>query len=209
MPKGEERDFYDEKEVMPSERREAYYNDKLREIVQFAYENAPAIKDMLNKASIIPSQIQSVKDLEKLPVTKKDNMIALEKASLPFGGFLAVPVSSVERIYTSPGPIYEPSPPTETLVKSFYAAGLRAGDIATNTFSYHLTPVGFALDEALRKLGVIVVPTGPGNTELQIQIMHDLKVTAYVGTPSFLITIIERAEKLGYNFRKDFSLQHG
>ena len=91
--------------------------------------------------------------------------------------------------------------------KSFWAAGFRKGDVVINTFTYHMSPAGILFHEAMRDCGATVVATGTGNTDIQIQTMRDLKVTGFVGTPSFLMTIIKRAEEMGYNFRRDFALQ--
>jgi phenylacetate-CoA ligase len=90
-----------------------------------------------------------------------------------------------------------------------YACGFRSGDIALNTLNYHLWPFAFMLDESLRMLGCTTVPTGVGNTQMQVTIMHQLKVTGYVGTPSFLMSIAERAGAMGFDLRKDFSLRVG
>jgi len=70
-----------------------------------------------------------------------------------------------------------------------------------------MSPAGILFHEALRDCGATVVPMGTGNTEVQIKTMHDLKVTGFVGTPSFLMTIIKRAEEMGYNLQRDFALQ--
>ena len=196
-----------ELERMPPEERQKHLEERMREIIAYAYERAPAVKERLDKAGVKPSDIRTVKDLEKIPVLRKDDLIALQKANPPFGGYLAVPMDSLERIYQSPGPIYDPQ-----RKRGFgFGAGLGPdfgkGQIVMNTWSYHITPAGLGVDEALRRLGFTVVPTGTGNTELQVKIMHDLKVHGFVGTPSFLKTIIDKAEEAGYDFKKDFNLK--
>jgi phenylacetate-CoA ligase len=85
--------------------------------------------------------------------------------------------------------------------------GFRKGDIVLNTWAYHLVPAGLGIDEGLRSVGATVIPAGTGNTELQVRIMHDLKVTGFCGTTGFLMNIIKKAEELGYDFKKDFSLR--
>ena len=85
--------------------------------------------------------------------------------------------------------------------------GLTKGDIAINALTYHLVPAGLLVDEALTSMGVTVVPSGTGNRDLQVQIMHDLKVTVFIGFPLFLMQVIKRAEELGYDFRRDFALR--
>lgn len=196
-----------ELERMPPEERQKHLEERMREIIAYAYERAPAVKERLDKAGVKPSDIRTVKDLEKIPLLRKDDLIALQKANPPFGGYLAVPMDSLERIYQSPGPIYDPQ-----RKRGFgFGAGLGPdfgkGQIVMNTWSYHITPAGLGVDEALRRLGFTVVPTGTGNTELQVKIMHDLKVHGFVGTPSFLKTIIDKAEEAGYDFKKDFNLK--
>ena len=199
-------------EAMSAEEREKYTNQRLIEIVQYAYQNAPAVKQKMDLGGVNPSQIQTVRDLEKIPITRKDDFATLQKLNPPFGGFLAVPIESLEKIFISPGPIYEPQDAEEVIesgAKALYAAGFRKGDRVIVTLTYNMSPPGQRTDQILvNKLGAVAIPTGVGNTELQVQIMKDLKVTGYVGTPSFLMTLVKRAKELGYNFRDDFALRH-
>ncbi|PIU54931.1 MAG: AMP-binding protein [Chloroflexi bacterium CG07_land_8_20_14_0_80_51_10] len=133
----------------------------------------------------------------------------MQRENPPFGGLLGVPPEKIKRVFISPGPIYDSfgGESYSRLAKIFYAAGFREHDVVLNTFSYHLVPAGLIMDEVLGIIGAMVLPTGVGNTELQVQIMKDLKVTGYVGTPSFLMTLITKAENLGYDFRRDFSMK--
>jgi len=205
-------EFYDASvETMPVETRQRYLSESLTHIIQHAYQNAPAIREKMDGAGVNPSEIRTIRDLEKIPITKKENLAELQKINPPFGGFLGVPVDKLERIFISPGPIYEPHDPPEAIritAKALYAAGFRKGDRVIVSWSFHMVPPGLRVDEALRLLGAVVIPTGVGNTELQVQIMHDLKATCYTGTCNFLMMLIKRAEELGYNFRRDFSLKH-
>jgi phenylacetate-CoA ligase len=202
-------EFFDELETMPPSTREKYLNQKLADIVKHAYHNAPAAKGIFDKAGISPAQIRTIKNLEKLPITRKPDLIELQKAHPPYGGFSTIPPEDIERVFLSPGPIYEPIQHSgiQWFAKSFWAAGFRKGDIVVNTFTYHMSPAGILFHEALRACGATVIPTGTGNTEIQIQTMHDLKVTGFVGTPTFLMAVIKRSEEMGYNFRQDFTLQ--
>lgn len=206
---GRENRFYDDLETMSPSEREKYLNHKLFEAVRHAYENAPAAKEILDRARVSPEEIRTVKDLEKVPITRKGDLIELQRANPPYGGFLAIPAEEVERVFISPGPIYEPlhTAAIKWFAKSFHAAGFRKGDVVINTFTYHLSPAGILFHEGLRDCGATVVVTGTGNTEIQIQAMRALKVTGFVGTPSFLMTIIKRAEEMGYDFRRDFNLE--
>jgi len=207
--KGKQDEYFDELEIMPPATREKYLNEKLSETVDHAYRHAPAIKEILDKAGVSPAQIRTIKDLEKLPITRKTDLIELQRANPPYGGFLAIPVEDVERVFLSPGPVYEPIQHSgiKWFAKSFWAAGFRKGDVVINTFTYHLSPAGILFHEALRDCGATAIPMGTGNTEIQIQTMYDLKVTGFVGTPTFLIAIIKRAEEMGYDFRRDFTVR--
>ncbi len=200
-------EYFDELEIMQPEARAAYLDKKLAETVAHAYERAPAVKNLLDKAGVAPADIQSVKDLEKLPVTRKTDLLEMQKAGLPFGGVLAARPENVERVFISPGPIYEIQPSSvKWFAKSFWAAGFRKGDVVINTFTYHMSPAGILFHEAIRDCGATVVVAGTGNTDLQVQIMKDLKVTGFVGTPSFLNTVIRRAEEMGLDVKKDLSV---
>ena len=202
-------DFFDELEIMTPEERDRYSTQRLRQTVDNAYRNAPATRDIFDRAKVNPAEIHTMKDLEKLPITRKNDLIEMQKVNPPYGGFLAIPYEDVDRVFISPGPIYEPlhTGNIKWFAKSFYAAGFRKGDVVINTFTYHMSPAGILFHEALRDCGATVVVTGTGNTEIQIQTMHVLKVTGFVGTPSFLMSLIHRAEEIGHDFQRDFVLQ--
>jgi phenylacetate-CoA ligase len=202
-------EFFDDLEIMPRAEREKYLNQKLAETIEYAYHHAPAAKAILDGAKVTPARVRTVKDMEKLPVTRKTDLIELQKAKPPYGGFLAIPAEDIERVFLSPGPVYEPIQHSgiKWFAKSFWAAGFRRGDIVVNTFTYHMSPAGILFHEALRDCGATAVPMGTGNTDLQIQTMHGLRVTGFVGTPTFLMAIVRRAEEMGYDFCHDFALR--
>ena len=198
-------------EKMSREERRKHLDEQLKWLVSYAYERAPAIKARFDKAGIAPSKVSGIKDLEDLLLLKKDELVDLYKTNPPLGGLVTVPMSDLERVYVSPGPIYDPHHQSENfwqrhthLVKSL---GFGKGDVVINTWSYHLVPAGHILDEALRRAGVTVVPTGVGNTELQVQVMHQLKATGFLGTTGFFMNIINKAEEMGFDIRKDFNLR--
>jgi phenylacetate-coenzyme A ligase PaaK-like adenylate-forming protein len=201
--------FYDELETISPRERHTNLEKQLRAVVSRAYRFAPATRTIMDSKNLKPRDIQSYKDLEKIPVIRKTDVIDLQKVHPPYGGLLAVSPEEVERVFISPGPIYEPlhSSHIKWFARAFWAAGFRKGDIVVNTFTYHLSPAGILFHEALRHCGATVVVTGVGNTEIQLQAMRDLKVTGFVGTPSFLMTIIKKAEEIGLNFRRDFTLK--
>jgi len=200
-------------ETMDSEKRFEYLNRRLRGIAQYAYKHSPAIKNKMDAAGVKPRDIQTVKDLEKLPITKKTELMELQKKNPPLGGFEGVPLHALRRIYISPGPLYEPGE-TEYdelgWAQGMYAAGFRPGDIAINTFSYHMVPFAMQMvDNSLFRIGCITIPTGVGNTEQQVNILKNLRVKAFCGTPSFLLNLAEKAEELGLDSRKDLILRVG
>ncbi|KML38235.1 phenylacetate--CoA ligase family protein [Cytobacillus firmus] len=183
--------------------------EKLKKVIYHAYKNASGFKKRLDDACISPGDIQTLKDLEKIPVLKKDRLPELQSADQPFGGFAAVKPNEMERIFMSPGPIYDP----QTTGKDFWRfsealkkAGFGEGDIVQNTFSYHLSPAGFMFDSALRELGATVIPAGTGNRELQIQIMKDVRVTGYVGTPSFFNLLLDSIEEKGWKIGNEIAV---
>lgn len=159
---------------------------------------APAYAERL--AGIDPAAITDRKALTELPILRKAELPALQKAALPFGGFVAEAPGSFGRLFTSPGPIFEPEGTTADpwgAARGLHAAGFRPGDIVLNTLSYHLTPGGFIMDSAARALGCTVIPAGPGNTEQQMEVISAYRPSAYAGTPDFLKILIEAAQTRG------------
>ncbi|SDH52340.1 phenylacetate--CoA ligase family protein [Bosea robiniae] len=159
---------------------------------------APAYAERL--AGIDPDAITDRKALTGLPILRKAELPALQKAVLPFGGFVSEAANSFGRLFTSPGPIFEPEGTAADAwgaARGLYAAGFRPGDIVLNTLSYHLTPGGFIMDSAARAVGCTVIPAGPGNTEQQMEVISAYRPSAYAGTPDFLKILIEAAETRG------------
>jgi phenylacetate-CoA ligase len=186
------------------------YDGTIRQIVAHAYANAPAVKKVFDEAGIAPTDVQGVTDLEKIPIISKDELAELQAANPPFGGFLAVSLDTLRHVFLSPGPLYEPSAEEgavmDTVRDVLAIAGFAAGDIVINTFGYHLIPTGLAIDQVLTQMGTTVIPAGVGNADLQVKMMRDLGVTSYVGTPSWLMRLIDSIEKSNLDF-KQFSLQ--
>jgi phenylacetate-CoA ligase len=200
--------YFDEMETLSDDAREKYRNESLYQTVGYAYRNSAFARNLLDKAGVRPFSIRTPKDLELLPITRKNDLIEMQKANPPFGGLLAVPPEEIERIFISPGPIYEYQPSgIHWFARSFYAAGFRKGDIAVNTFTYHMSPAGILFQEGLRQCGATVVVMGTGNTDSLLKTMLDLSVTGFVGTPTFLMNVIKRAEELGYKFSQQFAVK--
>ncbi len=149
---------------------------------------------------IDPARIASRDALATLPVLRKHELIKLQKKQPPFGGLAASGWGTLGRVFASPGPIYEPEGRCTDYwrtARALFAAGIRAGELVHNSFSYHMTPGGWMLDAGARALGCTVFPGGVGQTEQQVQAMADLQPQAYVGTPSFLRILLEKADELG------------
>ena len=151
-------------------------------------------------AGIDPQTVTSRARLATLPVTRKSDLLELQKSEPPFGGLNATPISGVARIFMSPGPIYEPegrgADPWRG-ARTLFAAGFRSGDVAINCFSYHFSPAASMFETGLHHLGCAVIPAGTGQTEMQARAIHDLKPSGYVGTPSFVKIILEKCDELG------------
>jgi phenylacetate-CoA ligase len=172
----------------------------LNELIQYLASNAPGFARRLREASLSPDSIQNPQDLSALPVIRKDNLVELQAAEPPFAGFLACAPGELKRIFQSPGPIYDPEPCLPDYWRwkpALQAAGFEPHDVVMNCFGYHLTPAGAMFEEGLWALGCAVIPGGIGNQEQQARLLHDLKVTGYVGLPSYLKALIEKAADLG------------
>jgi len=188
------------RETMSAGAREAYQSRWLSDLVGHAWAHAPGVRRRLEQAGLAPEGVRSTEDLARVPVIKKAAMPDLQKADPPFGGFCTEPMAKIRKIFVSPGPILEPMGSeisawhAETCL---YAGGFRPGDVVLNTFSYALVPAAHELDEALNLLGCTVVPTGTGQTEIQVTVALTVRATGYVGTPSFLMTILAKAKEMG------------
>ncbi|MEA2870211.1 MAG: hypothetical protein QOH67_187 [Hyphomicrobiales bacterium] len=150
-------------------------------------------------AGIDAKSVASRAALAKLPLLRKSALLGLQKETPPFGGFNTIAPGKAKRLFMSPGPIFEPEGHTGDYngARALFAAGLRAGDVAINCFSYHLTPGAFILEAGAHALGCATIPGGVGNTEAQLDAIAQLKPSAYVGTPDFLKILIDAAAKAG------------
>ena len=171
-------------------------------LIAHAQQHSPAAARTLT--GIVPSAIQSWAALASLPVTRKHTLLERQQASRPadsFGGFAAVVRGrKMPRIFASPGPIYEPDvarPDYWRLGRALFAAGFREGDLAHNSFSYHMTPGAFMMESGAHAIGCSVFPAGTGQTEQQLAAIADLRPEAYIGTPSFLRILLEKAQASG------------
>jgi len=189
---------FDTLETRDPELRRKQQLASLRGQLAHAKANAPAFAQRL--AAVDPDAITSLDALAQLPVTRKSELADLQRASKPFGGLAATRYGEARRVFQSPGPLYEPEgarPDYWRLARAMFAAGFRRGDLVHNCFSYHLTPAGSMVECGAHALGCTVFPGGTGQTELQVQAMDDLRPNGYVGTPSFLKIILEKADEQG------------
>jgi phenylacetate-CoA ligase len=189
---------YDALEIRSPEVREREQLAQLARQIAYAKAHAPAFARSL--ADVDPAAITSREALATLPVVRKSGLAELQRSTRPFGGLAATRWGSVRRVFASPGGIYEPEgadPDYWRLARPLFAAGFRAGDLVHNCFSYHLTPAGSMLENGAHALGCAVFPGGTGQTEQQVAAIADLRPAGYVGTPSFLRIILERADELG------------
>jgi len=186
-------EHYDALETRDPAEREAALFARLPEVLRKAMA-APAYANLLRGTD--PASVISRDALGRLPVLRKSELPALHKAAPPFGGFVADKPGSFARLFTSPGPIFEPegrqADPWRG-ARALFAAGFRAGDVVLNTFSYHLTPGGFIFDSSARALGCAVIPAGPGNTEQQFELIEAYRPVGYSGTPDFLKILLDAA----------------
>jgi phenylacetate-CoA ligase len=190
--------YYDSLETRDPQVREAALLEALPRQIAHAMAHTPYFARHL--AGVLPGDIDSREALAQLPLTRKSDLHALQRGGLPFGGLVARSPGELARVFMSPGPIYDPEgrghDPWRT-ARVLFAAGFRAGDLVHNSFSYHLTPAGSMLETGLHALGCAVIPAGVGQTELQVDALHDLKPTGYVGTPSFLKILLDKASEAG------------
>ncbi|MDE5461763.1 phenylacetate--CoA ligase family protein [Bradyrhizobium sp. CSS354] len=188
---------YDALETREQAAREADLFARLPGVLRSAM-TAPVYADRLK--GVDPATVTSRAALAGLPVLRKSELPALHKASTPFGGLVAAAPGSFARLFTSPGPIFEPegrqADPWRG-ARALFAAGFRPDDIVLNTFSYHLTPGGFIFDASARALGCAVIPAGPGNTEQQFELIEAYRPVGYSGTPDFLKILLDAAASSG------------
>ena len=162
--------------------------------IAWAKKRAPGFAKILS--SINPAKITSRKALAQLPLTRKSDLAALQKALPPLGGLNATPPA---KLFISPGAIHDMEGRGANwwrTARGLFAGGFRAGDVVINTFAYHFTPAGSMLETGAQALGCSVLPAGTGQTEMQVAAIHGLRASGYMGTPSFLKLIVEKAFEL-------------
>ena len=175
------------------------FDEQVRQVLPDAALRCPGFAGRLEAAGVAPDDLTDVAALDRIPVLGKDELLELQRADPPFAGMLAAD-APVRRIFQSPGPLYEPEldhPDPWRWAPALRAAGFSAHDLVLNAFGYHLSPAGAMFEEGCRALGCRVVPAGVGNLDLSVQACADLGVTAYVGLPSYLKALHDKAGERG------------
>ncbi len=186
---------YDELETRDAVQREKEQFALLPDLIAAAKDKAPGWAQQL--PDIDPEDVISRAALSQLPVLRKSDLLKKQTESPPFGGFTTTEVSGLGRLFMSPGPIYDPEGKGADwwrVARALFAAGIRPGDIIHNSFAYHLTPAGHMFESGAQALGCAVIPAGIGNTEMQVDAIAHLKPNAYVGTPDYLKTLLDRGK---------------
>lgn len=168
--------------------------------VMRAWDHSPAQRRRLDAAGIDPAAVRGLESLQALPVMRKEDLGTLQAGGRPFGGLLGVPMGDLARIFVSPGEIYDPQgarPDYWRFGAALAAAGFRRGQVVINCFSYHLSPAGFIFDDAARSLGCVVIPAGVGQQDLQLKVMAETGATGFMGLPSYLLGLLEKAAEEG------------
>jgi phenylacetate-CoA ligase len=175
------------------------FDERVAALVSDAAARVAVFASRLRAAGLDPDEVRDVAALDRLPVLSKDQLIDMQASAPPFGGLLP-DGARIRRLFQSPGPLYEPEPAVPDpwrVAPALACAGFGANDIVLNAASYHLSPLGAMFEQGIFTLGGTVVPGGVGNIELQARCCRDLGVTAYVGLPSYLKALLERAEETG------------
>jgi len=190
-------EHFDALETRPPEAREQALLAALPALVARVKRDAPGWARIL--AEVDAEAVDSRSALARLPVTRKSDLGELQKALPPLGGLNATPLEKLAKLFVSPGPVYEPEGHGANwwrTARGLYAGGFRPGDRVANTFAYHFTPAGSMLESGALALGCTVLPSGVGQTEMQVAAIRDLKLNAFIGTPSFLRLIVDKADEL-------------
>ncbi len=193
---------FDDLETRSADQRAADLARDLPALIAQAKAGAPALAATL--ADVDPAQVTDRAALAGLPVIRKSELSAAQTASPPFGGYTTRAPGAFGHVFQSPGPIYEPGRLLDDwyrMGRFLHAAGIGAGDIVQNCFSYHMTPAGMMFESGARAVGATVFPAGTGQTEMQAQAAAAIGITAYAGTPDYLKVILDKAVELGLSLQ--------
>ncbi len=201
--------YYHDLETEDRPARQARKWKAVRVLMDKAWNFSGEFRARMESAGLKVKDIDSAEAFAEIPVLRKKDIIALQ-AERGLEWLLACDIGKLKRIYMSPGPIFDPESSTPDhwgWAEAFFAAGFRPEDLVQVTFGSHLTPAGLMMEEPLREIGCAVIPAGPGNTAVQVELMRRLPVTGFVGMASYLRTIGEKAVEAGLDPRQDFKLR--
>ncbi|MGL4722484.1 MAG: phenylacetate--CoA ligase family protein [Desulfovibrionaceae bacterium] len=203
--------IYNRREVLDEGERQQYYLIQLKELLSYAYRYSEDVKKRFDRAQFDVEKFRSLADIKYIPILKKNELIFLQSIGPRLGGMLTKNLGELRRIYLSPGPIFDPEDRVNDYwgyTEAFYSVGFRAGDVVQMFFNYHMAPAGLMFEEPLHNLDCAVIPSGQSNDIVtQLEIMQKLRVNGYVGAPSYLLLLAQKAEEKGFDLRKDFSLE--
>jgi phenylacetate-CoA ligase len=188
---------------------------RVRETLVWVYERSPYYRRAFDAAGVRPAELGGYDEFRaRVPRTEKVDLAANQRAHPPFGEFLAVPRDVIASLHTSPGPIYIPRLAAErggtpVLIDAIRAMGVRRGEVAHVTLSYHVMPGGLRLHRAFEEYGCPVINGGTGASRLQLQVARDYGATVYAGTPSFLAHLGDTAREMGLDPRRDLHYRVG
>ena len=206
--------YWDERfETMPEEEMNKFQLEHLKKTLEWIYEKVPFYRNKFDEKGVKPEDLRTLEDLSKFPFSVKTDL----RDNYPFG-LCAVPLAEVVRIHASSGttgkPITGPYTAkdldqwTECMARSLYAHGVRSNDICQNSYGMGLFTGGLGFHQGATRIGAAVIPISSGQTERQIIIMKDFGTTVLFSTPTYALTIAERAEEMGVKLR-DLPLRIG
>lgn len=190
--------IYSRREVLDESERGQYCLIQLKDLLSYAYRYSEDVKKRFDRAQFNVEKFKTLPDIKHIPILKKKELIFLQSMGPRLGGLLTKDIGELKRIFLSPGPIFDPEDRGEDYwgyTEAFYSVGFRPGDAVQNTFNYQLTPAGLMFEEPLRNLSCAVIPAGPSDAATQLDIMQKLRVSGYVGTPSFLMHLAQKPRK--------------
>lgn len=188
---------------------------RLRETLVWVYERSPHYRRLFDEAGVRPDALETYDDFRvRVPRTAKADLVTNQHEHPPFGEFLAVPREQFGSLHTSPGPIFIPRLPEErggtpVLKAAIKAMGVRPGEVAHVTLSYHIMPGGLRLHRAFEEAGCLVINGGTGASRLQVEVARAWGATVYAGTPSFLGNLGDTAREMGLDPRRDLQYRVG
>jgi phenylacetate-CoA ligase len=186
-------------EYQPHEDVLEFQVTRIHELMAGPWQKAPGFVKRLAETGVTTDDLNTPEDIRKFPILRKSDLTGFQGAEPPFGGLITVSPGQLRRIYSSPGPIYDPDgrlPSYYRWERTLAACGFKEGDVVLNCLSYHLTPAGAMFEEGAGNLGCAVIPAGIGNSEIQVQVAAHLKANAYIGLPSYLKVLLDKAGEI-------------